>query len=402
MDTKKQILKGFRDYANVDALEREWLKEKIMKVFKRWGFEPLETPTIEPLEIFSGQIGEDEKLFYKFKDNGNREVALRYDQTVPACRYVGQNINEIVLPYKRYQIQTAFRAEKPQKGRYREFLQCDADVFGVKDSLADAEVIALTIDIYKSLGLKNFKVLINDREIIKEIPYTVLASIDKLKKIGDDGVINEIIFKGYTKEEAIRFLGKVKDSKPSESINIILSYLKSYGFDKKYYEFDPTIIRSFSYSTGPIWEVFVEGSLSSLLGGERYDNLCEKISGRDIPATGFGLGFDRTLEALKLQNLVPDFKNVRFVLAAGINKISNVLDLSKKLRTQNIDLEIYTAEDSKVDKIIKYAVKKGYKYLILVGENELKEKKYTLKDLSKNSQQKLKFEDLVNILKEQD
>src|SRR3989344_6703522 len=134
-----QTLKGFKDFLPEEARERAWLRKKMIEVFELWGYEPLESPTLEPLELFEGEIGEDEKLFYKFEDYGGRKVALRYDQTVPACRLIAQYPDKITLPFKRYQIQTVWRAEKPQKGRYREFLQCDADIFGVDGSTADGE-----------------------------------------------------------------------------------------------------------------------------------------------------------------------------------------------------------------------------------------------------------------------
>lgn len=179
-DTKLKRISGFLPKT---ALKRQWLKEKIIEVFELWGYDPMETPTLEPLELFAGQIGEDEKLFFKFKDNGGRDVALRYDQTVPACRVVGQYNSTLISPFKRYQIQPAFRAENPQKGRYREFLQCDADIFGIDSPFADAEVIALSLDIYRRLGFTNAKALINDRSLLRDFPYEAIVAIDKLKKL---------------------------------------------------------------------------------------------------------------------------------------------------------------------------------------------------------------------------
>src|SRR3989338_3602355 len=178
-----QLLKGFRDFLPEEARKRAWLRTKMVSVFEKWGYEPLETPTLEPLELFTGQIGEEEKLFFKFKDQGDRDVALRYDQTVPTCRVIGQYGNQLTFPFKRYQIQPAFRSEKPQKGRYREFTQVDADIFGVKTPDADAETIALSLDIYKQLGFKRAVVRINSRALFKDMPYEAIVSIDKIKKI---------------------------------------------------------------------------------------------------------------------------------------------------------------------------------------------------------------------------
>src|SRR3989344_8614687 len=184
-----QTLKGFRDFLPEQAEKREWLRSKMIKVFQSWGYEPLETPIVEPLELFEGEIGEDEKLFFKFTDLGGRKVALRYDQTVPVSRVIGQYFNQLTFPFRRYQIQPAFRAEKPQKGRYREFVQCDADIFGVKTPDADAEVIALSLDIYRQLGFKRALVRINSRALFKDMPYEAIVSIDKIKKIGDESVL---------------------------------------------------------------------------------------------------------------------------------------------------------------------------------------------------------------------
>src|SRR3989339_1258119 len=189
---KPQTLKGFRDFLPKEAAQRQWLRNIMSKVCETWGYEPLETPTLEPLELFAGQIGEDEKLFFKFKDQGDRDVALRYDQTVPTCRVIAQYQNTLTLPFKRYQIQPAFRAEKPQKGRYREFTQVDADIFGIKTPDADAETIALSLDIYRRLGFKRALVRINSRALFKDMPYEAIVSIDKIKKIGDDGVLAEM------------------------------------------------------------------------------------------------------------------------------------------------------------------------------------------------------------------
>ena len=200
-----QTLKGFRDFLPEEAQKRQYVIDIIRRTFELYSFEPIETPAIEYLEVFTGNIGEDEKLFYKFTDTGGRKVALRYDQTVPTCRLIAQYPDKITLPFKRYQIQTVWRAEKPQKGRYREFLQCDADIFGVDGSTADGETIALSIDIYKNLGFKKPIAIINDRELYKDIPYKAIVAIDKLEKIGKNGVIKELTEKGM-EEKANEFV----------------------------------------------------------------------------------------------------------------------------------------------------------------------------------------------------
>jgi len=396
-----QTLKGFRDFLPEEALKRQWLEGIIRSVFEGYGFDPVETPTLEPLELFTGQIGEDEKLFYKFKDAGGRNVALRYDQTVPICRVVGQ-YRELLQPFRRYQVQTAFRAEKPQKGRYREFLQCDADIFGSHSPLADTEVIALSIDIYKTIGFKNFTVLINDRSLLKEIPYAAIVSIDKLEKIGPDSVISEMIGKGIEREDAENYLSIVGNLVPNETITQIFQYLKAMGFSKENFKFQPTLARSFSYSTGPIWEVVIDGfTAGSVLGGERYDELVKKISGLDIPGTGFGLGFDRTLEAAAQFNLVPQIKTKTKVLVTVFSPdlISHSLKITSRLRDSGVNSELYPDPNAKLDKQIKYADKKGIPYVAILGKKEVEQKVITIKNLSTGEQKILSLEEIIKLLK---
>jgi len=368
-----QLLKGFRDFLPEEARKRAWLRTKMVSVFEKWGYEPLETPTLEPLELFAGQIGEDEKLFFKFKDQGDRDVALRYDQTVPSVRVVGQNLNNIVFPFRRYQIQSAFRSEKPQKGRYREFVQADIDIFGIESPIADAECIAVSIDLYKTLGFKDVVALINSRELLKEIPYPVIAAIDKIKKIGAEGVVSEIIAKGFTQKEAEDFLEKVNNLKPDKTLETIFSYLKNSGIAQENYKFEPTLARSFSYSEGPIWEMVIPGYSTasfggSVGGGERYDGMFERIIGKKIAGTGIAFGFDRTLEALET------------------------------LRDAGINTELYPDNDTQIGKQIKYADKKGIPYVVIIGEEEVKQNKVTLKEMASGENKLVALEEVVQFI----
>ncbi len=397
-----QTLKGFRDFLPKEALKRKWLRQKLEQIFELWGYDPMETPVLEPLEIFQGQIGEDEKLFYKFKDLGGRDVALRYDQTVPTCRVVGQYGQEIALPFKRYQIQMAFRAEKPQKGRYREFLQADADIFGVTQETADAETIALSLDIYKRLGFKKAKVLINDRSLLKGIPYQALSSIDKLKKIGEGGVIADMVKKGIGKAKAVKYLKEVSEAKPGKGIQIILGYLASVGFDKDWYAFDPTIIRSFSYSTGPIWEVEIpDFEVGSVLGGERYDSLVANISGKNIAGTGFGLGFDRTLEAAEQFNLIPQIETSTKVLVTIFSEklLGSSLKVAEGLRKALINTEVYPDKTAKLDKQLKYAVRKGVPWVVIIGPDEVVKGTVKLKNMQDKKQEDIQLSVLATRIK---
>lgn len=384
-----RTLPGFRDFLPQEAAKRQWLRHRLTEIFQLWGYDPMETPTLEYLDIFSGQIGDDEKLFFKFKDPGGREVALRYDQTVPSVRVVAQYFNQLVKPLKRFQIQSAFRAEKPQRGRYREFVQCDADIFGDPSPYADAETIALSLDIYRRLGFKQAKVLINDRTLMADLPYEALVSIDKIKKIGEEGVVTEMAARNIPKQKALKYLQAVKSLEPNETIKIILSYLKKYGFDQDWYEFDPTIARSFAYSQGPIWEVIIPNfTAGSVLGGERYDGLFQKLFGIEISGTGFGLGFDRTLDAAEQFGLVPQGKTASQVLVTifSENIFEKSLELTKALREKGINAETYPNPTAKLDKQLKYADAKGIPFVMIIGPEEAENNSVTLKNLLTKTQ----------------
>lgn len=397
-----QPLKGFRDFLPEKTKKRQWLRNKLSRICENWGYESLETPTLEPLEIFQGEIGDDEKLFFKFKDPGGREVMLRFDQTVPACRVVAQYADQLTFPFKRYQIQSNFRAEKPQKGRFREFTQLDADIFGIKSPTADAETIALSLDIYRQLGFKKVKVLFNNRDLLKDLPYPALSSIDKLKKIGTENVLKEMEDKGIKIEKAKEYLTFVQNLKPDETIKIISDYLQKAGFDKDWYEFDPTIVRSFSYSNGPIWEVEIDDyTRGSVLGGERYDNIIKNLIGREIPGTGFGLGFDRTLEACEQLELIPQSKSITQVLVTVFSPelLEKSLEISSMIRFIGVNCETYPDPNIKLDKQIKYADKKGIPYVIIIGPEEVKNKTVTIKNLQTREQKTIDEKGILDILR---
>lgn len=398
-----QLLRGFRDFLPEEALKRKWLKEKIAAVFELWGYDPMETPTLEPLELFEGQIGEDEKLFFKFEDPGGRKVALRYDQTVPTCRVVGTHGQELPMPFKRYQIQPAFRAEKPQRGRYREFLQADADIFGVTSPYADAEVIALSLDVYRTLGFPKARALISNRSLLKGVPYSAIVAIDKLKKIGAEGVLTEMAKKGITSGDAKGYLNLIQKLEPDESTTAILEYLSDMGLNENWFGFEPTIARSFSYSDGPIWEIEIPGfTAGSVLGGERYDRLVKNISGIDVPGTGFGLGFDRTLEAAEQFGLVPQQKTVAQVLVTVFSPVllDSSLSLSHSLRSSGINTDLYPDPAVKLDKQLKYADKKGIPYVVILGPEEVANGTATVKDMRQQSQQTIPLANLLDLLRE--
>lgn len=392
-----QTLKGFRDILPADARKRQWVRQIMIDTAEKWGYEPIETPTLESFDLFEGEIGEDEKLFYKFTDNGDREVIMRYDQTVPTCRYVAANFAELALPFRRYQIQSVFRAEKPQQGRYREFTQFDLDIFGVKGAAADAEVIAENLETYLNIGFKKPVIIFNSRELMKGIPYEAIVAIDKLKKIGPDGVIKDMIKKGIGQDQAKKYFDQVMNIKPDKTINTIISYLENSGFGSEFYRFEPTLARSFSYSEGPIWEIVIEDyEVGSVGGGERYDSMMKRLTNRDLPATGIAFGFDRTVEAADQLGLIPQ-KNSTQVLVTVFDQAYQELTLqaAKKLRQANIKTELYPDSTNKIGKQFKYADQKDIPYAIVIGEEEVKKNQVTLKNLTTRKQELISIEDAI-------
>ncbi|GAB4026983.1 MAG: histidine--tRNA ligase [Candidatus Microgenomates bacterium] len=396
-----QTLKGFRDFLPSDVYKRQWVKDIMIKTAEAWGYVPIETPTLEPYSVFKGEIGEDEKLFYKFVDNGGREVMLRYDQTVPTCRYVANNQNNLTFPFRRYQTQSVFRAENTQRGRYREFTQFDLDIFGVSSPSADAEVIAVNLDTLLKIGFKKPIIIFNNRDLMKDIPYDAIVAIDKLKKIGRDGVIADMVSKNISKADADQYFDKVLSIKPDETIQTIITYLEKSGFGSQYYRFEPTLARSFSYSQGPIWELVIDDyTVGSIGGGERYDGMMERLTGIKMPATGMAYGFDRTVEAADQLGLIPVSKTKTQILITIFSPTlqSETLKVAQSLRRSGINTELYPDAGDKLEKQLKYADKKGIPYALVIGQDEVDKQVVNLKNLATREQKSLPLDDVIKLL----
>ena len=285
--------KGFRDIKPEMAKGKREAINKIVSVLEEYGFVPIETPTIEFAETLEGKYGDEEKLIYKFTDRGGRKLALRYDLTVPLARYVATY--NPPLPFRRYQIGQVFRGENPQKGRFREFTQFDFDSVGSSDPKEDALIIAAVAKSLEALGIKNFKILINDRNNFANQPPSIIRIIDKIKKIGREGVIDELIKAGYSEEQ----LQTIESNGPTENLRNIFKELENLDVSKDKYEFSPTLARGLDYYTGMIIEAEIEEyGGGSVGGGGRYDNLIGMFSKKQAPAVGFSFGLDRLLEIL--------------------------------------------------------------------------------------------------------
>lgn len=418
---KAQTLKGFRDFLPKEAKKRQYVINTLKAVFESYGFEPLETPALEYEEVLLGKYGEEgDKLMYRFEDNGKRKVALRYDQTVPLSRVVAQYSSAsspqgqpvLPMPFKRYQVQPVWRAENTQKGRFREFLQCDIDTVGIDSPLSDAEIITVIAKSLEKLGFKNFKILINDRENLKFSTNGILLpqdknikavrSVDKLKKIGRDGVITELTQNGFDTKEAEEIMQTVQSTKPTRRLEQIFDLLALYNIQNTTkYEFSPTLARGLDYYTGIIIEVEIEEyTVGSVGGGGRYDKLVGMFAGRDIPAVGFAFGFDRIIEAMEQLNLFPaDLQTTKVLVTVfSAELLAKSLEVCFRLRSSNINAEVYLDENAKMEKQLKYADQKGIPYALIIGLDEAKNNTVTLKNLATREQQTISPENLITKL----
>ncbi|KKQ41878.1 MAG: Histidyl-tRNA synthetase [Candidatus Levybacteria bacterium GW2011_GWB1_37_8] len=396
---KTQTLKGFRDFLPAEVKKRQYVINTLKKVFESYGFEPLETPALEYEEILLGKYGEeDDKLMYRFEDNGKRRVALRYDQTVPLARVVAQYQNELPIPFKRYQIQNVWRAENTQKGRYRELLQCDIDTVGASSPLADAEIIEVADKSLRMLGFRKYKIKVNDRKIFENIDLESIKILDKLEKIGPEKVEEEL-----ARINSKETLNKIENSKPLETTDAILKMLKNLGINENNYEFSPTLARGLDYYTGTIFEIKIEGySGGSVGGGGRYDNLIGLFANRQIPAVGFAFGFDRLMEAMEEQNLFPANLNTTKVLVTVFSPelLDNSIRVCEILSQNNINQELYVDPNAKMEKQLKYADKKQIPYVVIIGPDEAKNNTVTVKNLKTREQKALPFDQFLDLFKE--
>lgn len=395
--------KGFKDYLPPEALVRREVIGKITSVFKKFGFEPLETPTLEYEETLTGKYGEEEKLIYKFETPGGDKVALKYDQTVPLARVVAQygpnGAQKLPMPFKRYQIQSAYRGENTQKGRYREFTQCDADIIGVSNPLTDAEILGLATEIYKNLGLE-VVIKINDRALLAGIETKYLAAIDKLNKVGETGVIQEMQDKGLSQGEAEALFEKVTQNQPTDNLAEIIKLYQQLGYDQSNLKFDPTLIRGLDYYTGLIMEVVLKNNpnSSSLCGGGRWDRMIGKFTGQDQPAVGFAVGLDRTIEAMLEEGVMDSAGSSTQVLVTIFSPelLEKSLEVVSLLRSKNIAGEMYLDPKAKLEKQLKYADNKGIPYVVILGPEEAQSGQVVLKNLNARTQENISIDNLVS------
>jgi len=393
-----RTLKGFRDFLPNEARKRQFVIQKLKTIFEKYGFDPLETPTLEYEDILTGKYGEEgDKLMYRFRDNGDRAVAMRYDQTVPLARVVAQYRNELTFPFKRYQIQNVFRADNTQKGRFREFLQCDIDTVGTDSVLSDIEIIQLISEAFETLGFTDFSILINDRSLFDGIPKEGIITIDKLKKIGKDEVIRELQEKNIDPT----LFEKLTLAESTERISTILK-------ETTHTIFQPTLARGLDYYTELIIEVELAGyQAGSVGGGGRYDDLIGMFThststsqSEKIPAVGFAFGFDRIMDAMETLNLFPQDINSKNVLVTIFtpDQIHYSQKITHDLRNKGISAQLYLDPSAKMEKQLKFADKNNFSFAIIAGPEEVGNNTAVLKNLKFRSQETLHITELANAI----
>ena len=428
-----RTLAGFRDILPATEIIKESMLDKIRKVFKKYGFLPIETPHLEFTEVLIGK-GSDEinKQLYRFNDNGGRDVTLRFDHTVPLARFVVQNKDKISFPFKRYAIGNVFRGESPRAGRYREFTQCDFDYIGTYSLAADAEIIQVMADSMTSLGIKSFTIFINNRKVLNGLceylgvfdkVVEILIWVDKINKIGLEevrkGLIDDVRLDFDAATEIIEFINIRQIDYPTDFFEIIEKYksyndlmrdgileleylfniLKMLPINEKNFAIDFSIARGLGYYTGIIYETILNQlpQIGSVCSGGRFDNLTKSFSDDNLPGVGASIGLDRLLAALEKLELINMKSTTADVLVANLDHeyIPSSMLFAHKLRQSNINVEVYP-EAIKLGKQFNFASNKGHNFLIAYGEIEAKMDNYTVSDMRTGEKFKgLTFEQVI-------
>lgn len=427
-----QNIKGMRDHLPRAMLLRQYIVSTIQQICERYGFEPLQSPVVEYAELLEGKLGDDEKLIYRFADHGGRQLALRYDQTVPLARVVAQYAGQLALPWRRYAYGPSYRGERPARGRYREFYQFDADIVGSASPLADAEIVALLSDSLAALGFPDFVTLLNHRQLIGGIARvsgldeaaagSVYRAIDKFDKIGADGVREELLRSGVAPTAAAMILTLVQTEGEAEAVlnelaghlatderassaianlHAIIAALGKLGISPARYTVAPRLARGLSYYTGLVFEAITphwpEGSL---LGGGRYDELIGQFAGRSIPTVGLAFGIDRLHDVMEQLNLGPRPHGtaVAFVTIFSPEQSGASMALAQELRRAGINTLLSLEPQASLGKQLKEADRRGVRYALLLGPDEQTRGEVVLKDLRSGEQQSLARAQLIEVI----
>ena len=425
-----RTLKGFRDFLPEVMLVRERLMETARRVFRSYGFSPIDTPALEYAEILTGKGGEEsDKQLFRFKDGGERDIALRFDLTVPLARFAAQHSSALGMPFKRYHIAPVWRGENTQRGRYREFIQCDFDTIGTESNSADIETLLVIHDLLIGLGFERFKIRVNNRLILNGVlsflgltdkTVGVLRAIDKLPKIGEDGVLAEMVDKvGTTIDQAKQVLLTVGpqtdlDSLASrfagnESVLLGVSRLRQLfasaataGIPSDRIELDVSIARGLDYYTGTIYETFLTDlpGIGSICSGGRYDNLAGLFTKERLPGVGASLGLDRLLAAMEELKLLGTEATPAPVLMTQFDeaRLGDYLRVARVLRAAGIGTEVFP-DAKKLGKQLQYADRKGFRIALIAGSDEFAKGVWQIKSLSEGTTATVPEAELVNSIK---
>ena len=425
MAIKAGIPKGTRDFLPRQMRARMRVMDTIRRVYERHGFEPIETPAIENIETLMGKYGEEgDQLLFKILMRGAKaasgqcDLGLRYDLTVPLSRFVAMHQNEIGRIFKRYQIQPVYRADRPGHGRFREFYQCDIDMVGAAAPVAEIELLHAVNDVFADLKFGGLVIHLNDRRILRalievsgiaiELETTAITAIDKLDKIGREGVLRELMERGIALDSASKLLDMIVPGANNAATLDALEHLfaghadallalrdmrtivracEAFCGEGRSILVDPSLARGLNYYTGAIFEIQAEGLGSSIAGGGRYDHLIGMFSGKDIPAVGISLGFERICVIMEERSMFEDTRRSVDVVVGLFDETSLVpsIEVSSKIRALGLSCELYSGFD-KLAKQFKYANERGSRYVALIGSEEMTRREVTIKDMVTGTQ----------------
>lgn len=407
-----RTLRGFRDYLPETMLVRERLMETARQVFRSYGFSPIDTPALEYAEILTGKGGEEsDKQLFRFKDNGDRDVAMRFDLTVPLARFTAQHLAEVGTPFKRYHIAPVWRGENTQRGRYREFVQCDFDTIGTESNAADIETLLVIHDLMVALGFERFTIRVNNRLILNGVlsqlglqdqSVGVLRALDKLAKVGADAVVAEMVDRvGATESQARQVLQLANPQITLDQLQEMLagnelgqlgvnrlrelfSAAQMAGIPSERVVLDVSIARGLDYYTGTIYETFLGDlpSIGSVCSGGRYDNLAGLFTKERLPGVGASLGLDRLLAAMEELKLLGTQATPAPVLITQFDatRLGDYLRIGRDLRACGINAEVYP-EAKKLGKQLQYADRKGFRLALIAGSDEFAKASWQVKNL---------------------
>ena len=421
-----RTLPGFMELLPQDQILFNHIKEKIENTYKKFGFLPLDTPIIEDSKVLLAKAGgETEKQIYRF-NKGESDLSLRFDLTVPLAKYVAKNYGNLAFPFRRYQIGKVYRGERQQKGRFREFYQCDIDVIGDGElsNRNDAELPAVIYNIFKELGFDKFTICLNNRKILNGLfssmeltdkAADILRIIDKIEKIGKENVIKEIKELGVEEqniEKIMNFLSiegttdeKINALKELEIKNEIfelglndltevIKYIRAFEIPEKNFKIDLSIARGLDYYTGTVYETFLDEykSLGSICSGGRYDNLAEYYTDKKLPGVGISIGLTRLFYQLNEKKLIElEKRSISDIIVIPMtNDFEYIMKVANKLRKEGNNVQIYF-EDKKIKAQFKYADKLQVPFTVIIGEDEVKNNTYTIKDMQTGEQKEIKF-----------